>query len=355
MEKLIRIFIFSFVLFCSGFVSAQDIHFTQMHSTPLFVNPALTGLFKGDIRVAGIYRSQWRAISSEANFSTTAVSVDGKIMNLVGNSDWLAAGIAIYTDAVGTAGYRENYFDISAAYNLSLGTSGNTYASFGAQAGINQRRFDMNSAQFGNQYGGLGYDGSLDSGENFQNDGANLFNLSAGGIFYQSKSKRQYNFAGIGFYYLAGSGYSFSGVQMENIPMKMSIQAGTAVQISSFFDLVPGFNFLWQSNHYQINTGNFFRFVLAAPKRSNIFRAISVGPFVRLTGGSESGFSMESLMIATKVDFDDLSVGVSYDFTLSDLSEVNSNRGAFELSLVYTPWFREASYGRGGAMTCPRF
>ena len=47
---------------CLGSLSIKaqvDPHFSQYYVYPAWLNPALTGAFDGDYRIAGIYRSQW--------------------------------------------------------------------------------------------------------------------------------------------------------------------------------------------------------------------------------------------------------------------------------------------------------
>src|ERR1700712_3413113 len=58
---------------------AQDPAFSQFFSSPLSLNPALTGKFNGQLRVAGNYRNQWPQINNA--FITETVSVDGNILN----------------------------------------------------------------------------------------------------------------------------------------------------------------------------------------------------------------------------------------------------------------------------------
>ena len=48
-------------------LNAQDIHFSQFYFSPLSLNPANTGNYKGDYRFFGNYRSQWRDISKAYN------------------------------------------------------------------------------------------------------------------------------------------------------------------------------------------------------------------------------------------------------------------------------------------------
>ena len=65
------------VAFVPNSSQAQDIHFSQYYNSPLTTNPALTGIFRGDIRAYGIYRSQWSA--ALVPFKTSHIAVDGKI------------------------------------------------------------------------------------------------------------------------------------------------------------------------------------------------------------------------------------------------------------------------------------
>ena len=44
-------------------VNAQDIHFSQFFEAPLLRNPALAGLFNGDLRFQMVYRNQWNSIT----------------------------------------------------------------------------------------------------------------------------------------------------------------------------------------------------------------------------------------------------------------------------------------------------
>ena len=65
--KRIGIIIFLAMAFTTyKVVLSQDIHFSQSASgrTPLIINPALTGIFKGDHRVLINYKDQWRSIDT---------------------------------------------------------------------------------------------------------------------------------------------------------------------------------------------------------------------------------------------------------------------------------------------------
>ena len=56
---------------------AQDIHFSQLHSVPVFLNPANTGILNHDFRVCNNYRNQWSKI--DFPYHTYYLSVDGSV------------------------------------------------------------------------------------------------------------------------------------------------------------------------------------------------------------------------------------------------------------------------------------
>ena len=78
-------FLMTYVLFLSTCSYAQDIHFSQYTGSILNVNPAFTGLFDGDYRVNGIYRSQWSSVP--VPYSTISIAVDGRFKTKKMKSD----------------------------------------------------------------------------------------------------------------------------------------------------------------------------------------------------------------------------------------------------------------------------
>ena len=56
-------------------VKAQDFHLSQYDAAALNANPAMTGVFKGDYRIHGHFRTQWMAIATNP-FTTGLISFD---------------------------------------------------------------------------------------------------------------------------------------------------------------------------------------------------------------------------------------------------------------------------------------
>jgi len=94
------------------------------------------------------------------------------------------------------------------------------------------------------------------------------------------------------------------------------------------------------------------RYVLQHNDHSNVFRAFSIGPLLRVTQHFEKAIGLDALIVAAKVDYDDLSIGLSYDLNISELNNATSGKGGSEVSVVYTPKVRSK---RASPVSCPRF
>ena len=62
MKKIVLLLLIGFSLLKT---TAQDPNFSQFYSSPLTLNPALTGKFNGVLRATGTYRNQWPEISHD--------------------------------------------------------------------------------------------------------------------------------------------------------------------------------------------------------------------------------------------------------------------------------------------------
>src|ERR671926_1161622 len=80
--------------------TAQDPNFSQFFASPLTLNPALTGKFNGDLRVAGNYRNQWPTINNA--YTTYTLSADGGILkSRIPEFDQFGIGIMAFSDKSG--------------------------------------------------------------------------------------------------------------------------------------------------------------------------------------------------------------------------------------------------------------
>src|SRR5690625_5057519 len=145
-RKFLLVFI-GIAFFMMHNIRAQDPHFTQFFASPLTLNPAFTGLFSGDIRVAAIYRSQWSHIALP--YVTGTVSVDANILkNYIPYQDsWGVGGIALYDREAG-GGLKTTYGGLSTAYHKGLDPEGAQSLTVGLQLAYVQKRLDPTKLTF---------------------------------------------------------------------------------------------------------------------------------------------------------------------------------------------------------------
>ena len=86
---------------CTLLVAAQDIHFSQINETPLWLNPANAGMMNGYFRATANYRSQWSSMGNA--FQTMGVSLDAATLKTNKNKAYLGLGMMVFNDKAGVA------------------------------------------------------------------------------------------------------------------------------------------------------------------------------------------------------------------------------------------------------------
>src|SRR5215208_2319781 len=91
---------------------AQDPNFSQFFVSPLTLNPALTGKFNGNFRVAGNYRDQWPEISKA--FITSTISFDMPILRgKLSDLDTWGVGLMAMTDKTANGVLSGNFISLT--------------------------------------------------------------------------------------------------------------------------------------------------------------------------------------------------------------------------------------------------
>ena len=156
MKKIVSTFLICVSL--ATVSKAQDPNFSQFFASPLTLNPALTGKFDGDFRIAGNYRNQWPTINNA--FVTKTVSLDFGIMkNRISELDQMGVGILGVTDRAGDGVLTTNYAGLSLAYHKGLDEDGFHQVGAGFQGIYINKRLDVTKVQFADQLTPLGFTG----------------------------------------------------------------------------------------------------------------------------------------------------------------------------------------------------
>jgi type IX secretion system PorP/SprF family membrane protein len=161
MKKIRLILLLALVPGAFNVLQAQvDPHFSQFYAYPLWLNPAMTGTFEGDIRANLNFKDQWAGIDN--GYITSAVSAEFKA------TDKVSWGFNILDQSAGDIGY--NYFAAYGAlgYAIPISYDETKKISFGLEAGIIDRGFNLYNLQSDNQYDPVtGFNPNLPSNENF--------------------------------------------------------------------------------------------------------------------------------------------------------------------------------------------
>src|SRR5438045_9210941 len=134
--------IFIAIIIClSVAANAQDPHFSQFFSSPLTLNPALTGKFDGTLRVAGNYRNQWPAFNNV--YTTSTLSLDFSVLNrILPENDTWGIGFMALTDKAGGNILKTTFVGLSTAYHKALNEDGFSQIGLGFQAMYGQKRLE---------------------------------------------------------------------------------------------------------------------------------------------------------------------------------------------------------------------
>jgi type IX secretion system PorP/SprF family membrane protein len=339
-------------------IKAQDPHLSQFYVAPLQLNPALTGVFNGNVRAGFLYRSQWGEVlrdESTNQFRTMTAAVDFRIpikKNAIG------IGLEMMNDKAGDSNFGTTRVGLALNYMQKVDKYGRHYLALGLQADMIQRSFSLDNLRFGNQWNGISYDPTI-----IQDNPAYIATLNQQFIFFDAsvgllyfmrgKNKRTTAYAGFSAQHVNQPNQSF-GTETAKLATRYSIHSGVNFPIAKQFDLLPKFLLQFQGQNVETMFGSDIRYIFDSRDPSgNAFR---FGALYRMVGGltvnNENGLNSESIALLTGINFHGLDIGVAYDINISQFTNGTFSRGGFEVALTYVgAWDKNTS-----TMTaCPNF
>ena len=318
---------------------AQDPHFSQFFASPLTLNPAYTGFFNGDMRVAANYRSQWSSISTP--FITGTVSADMDILkNVINPNDVFGVGIMALYDQTGGGGLLENYVGVSTAYHKALDVNGHQTLGLGVQVTLVQKRLDFSKLVFENQLGTEGFDPSIPSGETFTNTNITYSDYNVGMLYNATIQDNSNVYFGASYYHITQPQESFLG-ENNRIHSRISIHGGGAFPINPTTNFYASGLFMKQGGATETDFGGAFGLVVDNdPVAPTVFFA---GSWFRWNDALSPYVGLETKGFR---------VGLTYDVNISGLSAASNYRGGIELSVIY---LKPPANPTGKRLHCPEF
>ncbi len=339
-------------LFCYSIAQAQDPYFSQYNAASQQTNPVMTGLFEGDFRANINYREQWGSVTETRPYRTMAAGFDVK-KNIL-KRDYLGIGVTAMRDEAQAANLTQNRAHVSVAYAKHVGGSSrrrtDQYLIAAGQFGLGQNMLSAQNLWFSNQYDATAgvVNFAADSGEMMINNNSPLYmDANAGLMWYGLFGEARSLYFGASAHHLNTPNISFFEGTRATLDRRYSVQAGGELPISKNLSLLPSIVGMLQGSAMQIIGGGSFRYNSRDLKEI----ALRMGAWGHLSNKLESGMLMNAVILGAAIEMEQLQIGLSYDLTTSQLSQLNNGRGAFELAITYI----KPTKGRRKKVNCPKF
>lgn len=323
--------------------NAQDIHLSQFAETPILRNPALIGLFKGDVRLQGVYRNQWNSVTIPYQTGT----MSGEMKFPIGNyNDHITAGLQMSYDRAGTSKLQSVQVLPAINYHKSLSDDKSSFLSLGFMGGLVQRQFDPTHLTFNNQYTNGRFDPAAPTGEEGRMAKIGYTYWDAGvGMSYNGVLGEGSNyFIGAAYYHFNRPRVSFYNDQKIALDPKMSFNLGITVPVSERVKVIAHYNQVHQGAYSEFIGGAMIGYGLMDEGLESD-RGFYGGLFFRWN---------DAVVPMIRLDMGTYEIGMSYDVNISRLRTASMAMGGFELSMVFKSFLNSRNTTLN-SVTCPSF
>lgn len=323
-------------------VSAQDFTFSQFYEMPLLRNPAIAGIFTGDIRVQAAYRNQWASVTTP--YKTMALSTELK--KSVGyNDDYITIGLQLNNDVAGDLNFGVLQLLPAINYMKSV-NQGNGYLSAGFMAGLVQSKFDVTKGTWNEQFQNGQFNPDNYAGQSFNSTSISHFDASFGLAFSNTLETSLTNYyIGVGYYHFNKPKSTFLEDDFKLSP-RIVLNAGLSTPTGYADNIYVYGDYIRQGGNSQTLLGIMYTHSMDESTEDDVAKhAISFGGFYRWT---------DAFIPVVKLDLGKMALGFSYDVNVSKLTVASQARGGFEVTGSYKSFLniRNTSLYQS---KCPRF
>lgn len=317
----------SVAMVMAGSALAQDIHFTQYFTSPLTLNPAMTGLVTEDLRFAANYRSQWGSVSANP-YNTGTASFDMAVLKgKLPEGDALGLGALVLYDKAGSGGLTNTTGGMSLAYHKAFGRDRQQHFSFGIQGVLVQKHLDFAKLTFEDMYDKGS--GQLVNPTHEQNSNADLSypDFNAGLMYSGRITDHTTLYAGYSYYHLTQPTESFLKDNFT-IHNRQTIYMGGSFEMNENTVLYASGLYQSQASAEEIVLGAAVGFIMN-PGHDEEFQKNTIfylGGWYR---------HQDAVAPYVGIEWSKMRLGVSYDVNLSQFTPATHGAGAYEVSLLY--------------------
>ena len=297
LSQLLKNLIFTLLTMSSAL--AQDAHFSQFYSNPVYLNPSHVGM-GGINRVIAAHRQQGSGLNG---YSTSIFSLDAPLGK---NSGW---GIQMVNDDQMSGVLNTTSYAVILGHRVAL--NNNSSLGVGMQVGVYQKKLDWSSLTFEDQIdqrNGV----VTNTQERFGNNNITQADINVG-VSYSSKIM----FAGVKVSHLNKPRENFAIESETIIPLKTTIHVGALLPFNNFrreeCNLSPNIIFEQQGSFSYLHLGLYYG--------SEVWTA---GMWYRVD---------DAIVTSIGMNVSKFKIGYSYDYAISEFKTTTDN--AHELSISY--------------------
>lgn len=303
----------------------QDPQFTQFYANPLYQAPSFAGSVKG-YRFGLNYRNQWPKMPGKLTTMTAALDYNLSALNS-------GLGISIMRDLAGSADYTNLQASFLYAYNARLAKR--VFFRPGVGFHYTQRSMDYSKLIFSSE-------------------------LESGGNVVREDEFRDVNEVDGSVSALLLTNQWWAGATVDHIMMPNISVSGGVSRLPVKYTFFGGYRFqkverLIGTKRQTVTVAGTYRHQGATDQMDLglywSYNPILIGVWYRDLPFIKDYSRRDALALLVGYKYEGLSVGYSYDFTISRL--ITSTGGAHELSLVYT--FEVQHKKKFKPIPCPSF
>jgi len=348
-----RFLLFLIVFRIGPVLVAQDVGFSQFYDQPLLRNPALAGIFTGDVRLSGSFRNQWQSVT--VPYTTYGLSSELKIPVNAVAYDNLTIGLELLRDVAGTSEFSTLQILPAVNYSLPLSNAKTSFLSLGVMGGLMQQRFDPTKLQFNDQFvaGSNGQFSILPvTGQVFNNTSINYPDLSVGVSYNGSLNDDVDYYVGTGMFHLTKPKVGFFEGNVITLNRKAAFNFGMVSRTSETDQVIVYGDYFKQYDYSfrpvgisTLQVGLLFNRDLWGEDEDNR-KGITLGVLYRWN---------DAVIPVVQLEVSKLMISASYDVNISRLVVASQYRGGMELTLTYKDILNSRRRAGGGAIPCPKF
>lgn len=334
-------------------VNAQDPRFSQYYANPMRVNPALTGVFDGQVRLQALYREQFTSVAGPEAYKLAAASFEMRLP--AGQFDHIGIGLDFLRDEAGTSNFQRLHANLGLSYLKQLSGGRRSaeaqYLVGGAQIGFGQWSFEANRLWFSSQFdpGTISVNEEQNSGEDFEGQEYRLhMSINAGLLWYALLGENASLYIGAGIYHANNPNIAFANNYFQPLDRRWVGHVGGELPLNDDLSILPTAIHMRQGPASSTTIGTQLKYY----GRNMSDLDMKLGLWLHAGQRPASSFQLESIIISTVFEMPSFAIGLSYDFTGSPLTLVNEGRGALEINIAYK-YLQER--GRNYRVSCPSF